>query len=171
MNKENITDLAAQVGQVLRANQQTVTTAESCTGGGISYFLTEVAGSSTWFDCAFVTYSNHAKHEMLAVCPLLIEQDGAVSESVALAMATGAKKAANASIAVAVSGIAGPSGGTAEKPVGTVCFAWVSATQSLSQTHCFAGDRASVRLQTIAFALRGILRLFDEHEFYGNPYL
>lgn len=157
-----ITRLATEVGERLLPRALTVTTAESCTGGGVSYALTAIAGSSRWFERSFVTYSNAAKQEMLQVDGELLVHHGAVSEPVVQAMASGALQAARASIAVAISGIAGPDGGTADKPVGLVWMAWAkqlpgeTTPQIVSRACHFAGDREQVREQAILTALQGI---------------
>ncbi|KDM92608.1 nicotinamide-nucleotide amidase [Photobacterium galatheae] len=150
--------LARQVGQALKARQWRAVTAESCTGGGVSAAITEIAGSSGWFDCAFVTYSNEAKQDMLGVRAETLTEYGAVSEPVVKEMAQGALIHSRGQISVAISGIAGPDGGTPDKPVGTVCFAWADTTGwLLLETCCFRGDRQSVREQAVARALQGIL--------------
>ncbi len=153
MLTKKIAELSQQVGQLLLARQQTVTTAESCTGGGISFALTEVSGSSSWFERAFVTYSNEAKHQMVNVDWATLEKYGAVSEAVVLEMAKGALDVAKSDWAIAVSGIAGPSGGSEEKPVGTVCFAWATASQHWVETCVFDGNRHEIRQKTIEYAL------------------
>lgn len=152
-----ILDLASQLGARLLAGQGRVTAVESCTGGGIANAITEIAGASAWFDMAFVTYSNEAKQQLVGVAAELLAQHGAVSEAVACAMAEGGRRAAAASLAVAVSGIAGPTGGSTAKPVGTVCFAWADAHGTRSETRHFDGDRTAVRLQTIEHALAGLI--------------
>jgi nicotinamide-nucleotide amidase len=154
---DTIYDLAAQLGQALLARRWRVTTAESCTGGGIASAITEVAGSSGWFDMGFVTYSNIAKHKLIGVDNHTLITHGAVSEAVAVEMAQGALVKAAAQLAVAVSGIAGPSGGTEAKPVGTVCFAWATLDGTHHETRHFTGDRRAVRQQTVIHALRGLL--------------
>ncbi|WP_206041734.1 CinA family protein [Acidovorax sp. SRB_24] len=128
-------------------------TAESCTGGLVAAACTEIAGSSQWFERGFVSYSNAAKTELLGVPAALIEAHGAVSEPVARAMAEGALAHARAQASVAVTGIAGPTGGSADKPVGTVWFAWCVAGQTRSERVRFAGDRAAVRQATLRHAL------------------
>ena len=155
--------LAAEVGALLVARGERVCTAESCTGGWIAQALTATAGSSAWFERGLVTYANAAKVEMLGVGEDLLAERGAVSEAVALAMALGALRASRAEWALAVSGIAGPSGGSPEKPVGTVCLAWASAsgTQRVRTEH-FAGDRRAVRARSVAAALAGLRRLLAE---------
>jgi nicotinamide-nucleotide amidase len=150
--------LAARVGAALLASRQTLATAESCTVGWASQCLTAVAGSSAWFERGFVTYSNAAKQEMLAVPEATLAAHGAVSQPVAVAMAEGALARSRADWATAITGIAGPDGGSAEKPVGTVCFAWAGRGQGTStETRHFAGDRQAVRAQAVARALAGLL--------------
>ena len=151
----SILTLATATLSVLRARGVMVATAESCTGGLIAAALTHVAGSSDVVDRGFVTYSNQAKTEMLGVDPALIERDGAVSEAVARSMAAGSLERSQASIAVAVTGIAGPGGGTADKPVGLVWFGLARIGRpTAAERHVFAGDRAAVRAATVACALR-----------------
>lgn len=147
--------LAARVGELLLARDEKVTTAESCTGGGVAQAITAISGSSSWFDMAIVSYSNDAKQRLLGVPPQLLLQHGAVSELVAVAMANGALKLADCHWALAISGIAGPNGGTEEKPVGTVCFALacMALPQALTCTQHFSGDRDSVRKQAVCYAL------------------
>ena len=132
-------------------------TAESCTGGLIAGACTDLAGSSDWFDRGFVTYSNAAKVEMLSVPLHLIDQHGAVSEPVARAMAEGALAHSKAQVSVAVTGVAGPSGGSADKPVGTVWFAWCLNGKTSSERQHFDGDRAAVRGATVLHALSGLM--------------
>lgn len=157
--------LSKDVGAALERRGWRLTTAESCTGGWIAQCVTEIAGSSGWFDRGFVTYSNDAKSEMLGVDPALIETQGAVSEAVVRAMAAGALRQSQADVAVAVSGIAGPSGGTPAKPVGTVWLAWQRTGQvARTQRECFLGDRHAVRRQAVILALRGVLDLCEESD-------
>ena len=134
-----------------------MSTAESCTGGMIAAHCTDVSGSSAWFDRGFVTYSNAAKTQMLGVPEELICSEGAVSESVARAMALGAFYRSQAEVTVAVTGIAGPTGGSAEKPVGTVWFAWCVSGVVSSEMRQFEGDRAAIRIATVSHALSGLL--------------
>lgn len=149
--------LAAEVGQHLQQNRHVVSTAESCTGGLVAAALTAIAGSSAWFSCGWVTYANAAKTRQLHVSEALLAEQGAVSEAVARAMAEGALQEAGADVALAISGIAGPGGGTAEKPVGTVCFAWArKAGATRSETCHFAGGRDAVRLAAALHALQGV---------------
>jgi nicotinamide-nucleotide amidase len=146
------------LGDLLLQRGEMLVTAESCTGGGISQILTEIPGSSVWFERGFVTYSNLAKTEMLGVSEEKISSFGAVSESVVKAMTEGALNHSPADWAVAVSGIAGPSGGTPEKPVGTIWMAWqVRGKPSEAESHVFGGNRAAIRRQTINRALQGLI--------------
>ena len=155
---DTIRSLASQLGRQLAEHGYMATTAESCTGGLVAAALTDIAGSSAWFERGFVTYSNHAKVEMLGVDAELIEERGAVSEEVARAMASGALVESWAQVAVSITGVAGPGGGTRDKPVGTVCFAWIELEQEAqSETMHFAGDRARVREQSVVHALGGLL--------------
>ncbi len=133
--------------------------AESCTGGLISAACTDLAGSSNWFERGFVTYSNEAKTELLGVDAALMARHGAVSEEVARAMAQGALTHAHAQVAVAVTGVAGPSGGSAAKPVGTVWFGWATPAGVVSERCCFPGDRAAVRAATVRHALQRLIAL------------
>ena len=154
--------LAEKVAAALIARRAMLATAESCTGGWVSEVLTAIAGSSTWFERGFVTYSNAAKEEMLGVRQATLAQHGAVSEAVAEQMALGALAHSHASVALAVTGIAGPSGGSVEKPVGTVCFAWACAGgPARAETRRFPGDREAVRRQSVERALQGVLELLD----------
>jgi nicotinamide-nucleotide amidase len=155
--------LVNQIAGFLTGQQQTVTTVESCTGGGVAYQLTAVAGSSNWFEKGFVTYSNQAKTEMVGVAEALIEAHGAVSIEVAAAMAEGGRHRANASYAVSITGIAGPGGGTPDKPVGTVCFGWASPSGEVKTSRIlFKGDRVSVRLQSVNYALAELVKLLTQ---------
>ena len=155
--------LAAQLGQLLLARGETVATAESCTGGMIAAALTDIAGSSAWFGYGLVSYSNEAKQDLLGVGAATLADHGAVSEAVVRQMAAGARKRAAADWAVAVSGIAGPGGGSPAKPVGTVWLA-LAGPDGLSQAFVchFAGDRAAVRQQTVLTALDRLLRLIED---------
>ena len=157
----DIPDLAAKVGNALQEKGLLLTTAESCTGGGVAQAITEIAGSTSWFDCGFVAYSNASKTEMLDVPAALIAQLGTVSEEVAAAMATGALASSNAHVAVSTTGIAGPAGAVPGKPVGTVCFGWARGDTIHTERLVFAGDRQSVREQTVAHALQGLLRFIN----------
>lgn len=150
--------LAEQLGTTLLARGQWLTAAESCTGGWLAQSATAIAGSSAWFDRGFVTYSNAAKRDMLGVPEATLERHGAVSEATARAMAQGALAHSLGDWAVAITGIAGPSGGTPDKPVGTVCFAWAEKDGGCEAQTCrFVGDRAAVREQSVRHALEGLL--------------
>jgi nicotinamide-nucleotide amidase len=150
--------IARRVGEQLKAKGLVLATAESCTGGWVAQAVTAVAGSSEWFDRGFVTYSNDAKREMLGVRAETLDRHGAVSEETAREMAAGALAASRAQLAVAITGIAGPAGGTAQKPVGVVCFAWARRGVPIeSATQRFDGDREAVRRQSVLFGLQGVL--------------
>lgn len=150
--------LAIKTLQALRDKHLTLATAESCTGGGIAYTLTGIAGSSDVVDRGFVTYSNQAKMDMIDVPADMLEEHGAVSEPVARAMAEGALKKANVDITVAVTGIAGPAGATEGKPVGLVHFAVATKETTYHEAHVFTGNRTTVRTQTIENALNMLLK-------------
>jgi nicotinamide-nucleotide amidase len=150
--------LAQRVGGLLLAQKRMLATAESCTGGWVAKCLTDIAGSSAWFERGFVTYSNGAKQEMLGVAVAILDTHGAVSEATVREMARGALARSAADIAVAISGIAGPSGGSRDKPVGTVCFAWlVKGGKAHVETRHFDGDRDGVRRQSVVRALEGLI--------------
>lgn len=151
--------LALEVGRRLLASRVLLVTAESCTGGAIAQAVTSVSGSSAWFERGFVTYSNASKEEMLGVARATLERHGAVSEETAREMALGALARSRGTLAVAVTGVAGPAGGTADKPVGTVCFAWASAHWTRSETRHYTGDRNSIRRQSAERALQGAIEL------------
>ena len=155
----NSTDLTKTLAEILLSRNWTVSLAESCTGGLVSATLTELAGSSDWFERGYITYSNEAKTECLDVPAQLIESHGAVSELVAKAMVAGARINSGSNVAISITGIAGPSGGTAEKPVGTVCFGWATENQTLSKTMHFDGDRQAIRQQATEFALTELIAL------------
>ena len=152
--------LAAQAGGLLKAHGLMLATAESCTGGGVAQAITDVAGSSAWFERGFITYSNLAKQQMLGVSEATLGQHGAVSEVAVREMVAGALANSTAQVALAVSGIAGPGGGTSDKPVGTVWFAWgIRHGATHAQRHQFGGSRAEVRAQSVHIALQGVLDL------------
>lgn len=159
---EQLFALAARTGRALNAAGRIVVTAESCTGGWVGKAMTDVAGSSTWFACGFITYSNEAKVRDLGVSARVLKQHGAVSEMTARQMAQGALRVSRASIAVSITGIAGPDGGSAEKPVGTVWFGLASQSGRSVQVETvrkrFNGDREAVRRKSVEHALRMILR-------------
>lgn len=151
-------DAAAQLGQALKARDFMLAMAESCTGGMVAEAITSIAGSSAWFDRGFVTYSNAAKIDMLDVSSATLEKFGAVSEQTAAEMAIGALKNSAAQIAGSITGIAGPDGGSPEKPVGTVCFAWAGRNLLITTcTHWFEGNRDSVRKQAAIFMMAGLI--------------
>lgn len=157
LNQQAQEAVLRQISGQLLARGWMLATAESCTGGMIAAACTDLAGSSQWFERGFVTYSNAAKTELLGVPAALIEAHGAVSEPVARAMAEGAVAHSPAQVAVAVTGVAGPTGGSADKPVGTVWFGWQVAGQTHSELRHFAGDRAAVRAATVQHALARLL--------------
>ncbi|HEX7219439.1 MAG TPA: nicotinamide-nucleotide amidohydrolase family protein [Burkholderiales bacterium] len=153
--------LAKKVGERLKAAGAQLVTAESCTGGWVAQAVTAVAGSSGWFERGFVTYSNAAKQELLGVAKKTLQAHGAVSEETAREMAGGALRKSKGTIALAVTGVAGPGGGTPDKPVGMVCFAWADGKKLRSETRRFSGDRDSVRRQSVIRALEGVLETLD----------
>ncbi len=155
--QESLDGLAARAGQALMAAGEKLATAESCTGGWVAQAVTSVAGSSDWFERGWVTYSNAAKRDELGVGEQTLERHGAVSEETAREMAAGALRHSGAGAALSVTGIAGPGGGSAAKPVGMVCFAWARGSKIRSETRHFAGDRESVRRQSVVHALKGLL--------------
>ncbi|OGA12382.1 MAG: damage-inducible protein CinA [Betaproteobacteria bacterium RIFCSPLOWO2_02_FULL_63_19] len=158
MTSDNLTTLATLVGARLKAKGLKLATAESCTGGWAAQAVTSVSGSSEWFDRGFVTYSNEAKREMLGVRAETLAAHGAVSEHAAREMAAGALDRSVAGVAVSVTGVAGPTGGSPEKPVGMVCFAWaLRGHPAESETQRFDGDRNAVRRQSVIRALQGLL--------------
>lgn len=159
MTNENLR-LAEKLGVMLLNKNMTITTAESCTGGLISATLTEISGSSSWFNRAYITYSNEAKHDMIGVKNETLDKYGAVSGQTVLEMIIGALEKANADIAVAVSGIAGPTGGTEEKPVGTVYIGWlIKGREPLVERFKFNGNRQEVRLQTVNTVLSKLVEI------------
>ncbi len=155
---KEITQLAADLGRRLQVLNAQVTTAESCTGGGIAEAITRIPGSSAWFEAGYVTYSNRQKTQQLNVPPALFSTVGAVSREVVEAMAKGAQENSLARFAVAVSGVAGPDGGSADKPVGTVWLAFAVGDQITAELQHFPGNRDEVRRQTVKAALEGLLR-------------
>lgn len=158
VSQMELEELAARVGAALAQRGWLMASAESCTGGWVAQAMTAIAGSSAWFDRGFVTYSNAAKCDMLGVSVETLTRHGAVSEAVAAEMARGAVAGSQAQIACAISGIAGPSGGSDSKPVGTVCFAWCLAGGEVKcTTRHLSGDRREVRAQAVGIALEGVL--------------
>jgi len=158
MDDVALSNLAAELGAALKARGYTLALAESCTGGMVAEAVTSIAGSSAWFDRGFVTYSNEAKVEMLGVSSLTLEKFGAVSEQIAIEMANGALKNSQAQMTGSITGIAGPDGGTPEKPVGTVCFAWADAHKPTSTTtKHFKGNRQEIRQQATIELMMGLI--------------
>ena len=158
MADDDLLKLSAELGTALKSRGWTLALAESCTGGWVAQCITAIAGSSAWFDRGFVTYSNAAKIEILGVTENTLDQHGAVSEQTAREMALGALKHSHASITAAITGIAGPDGGTQEKPVGTVCFAWATANGYIKTvTRHLSGDREEVRRVSVKTALQGLI--------------
>ena len=151
--------LATRVGRRLKRAGAALVTAESCTGGWVAQAVTSIAGSSAWFERGFVTYSNAAKRELLGVSQATLRKHGAVSEETAREMAAGALAHSRGSISVAITGVAGPSGGSAKKPVGMVCFAWAKGRRVRSETCHFRGDREAVRRRSVIRALEGVMEL------------
>jgi nicotinamide-nucleotide amidase len=155
--------LAAQVGALLKSHGLMLATAESCTGGGVAQAISGVAGSSAWFERGFITYSNLSKRQMLGVREATLKQYGAVSEMTVREMVAGALANSAAQVALSVSGIAGPDGGTADKPVGTVWFAWgIKQGEAYAQRLQIDGDRAEVRAQAVRIALQGVINLLNK---------
>ena len=150
-------NIVRHLADLMLRRQWLLATAESCTGGMIAAACTDLPGSSAWFERGFVSYSNSSKTELLGVDPALIERCGAVSQEVVRAMVIGALQQSHADVAVAVTGVAGPSGGTAAKPVGTVWFGWATPSGVGAEVQHFEGNRATVRAATVAHALRGLV--------------
>lgn len=155
----NTAALTKTLAEILLSRNWTLALAESCTGGLVCATLTELSGSSEWFERGYITYSNEAKTECLGVPAEVIETHGAVSEAVARAMAEGARANAGSNAAISITGVAGPTGGSAEKPVGTVWFGWATANQTLTKCMHFDGDRQTVRKQATEFALAELIAL------------
>jgi len=163
MPDKKLSLIVEQLAELLIKRNKKLTIAESCTGGWIAKVLTDLAGSSAWFERGFVTYSNQAKHEMLGVADTTLEKFGAVSEETVAEMVAGALKNSHADFSLSVSGIAGPGGGSDDKPVGLVWFAWAARDAVLlSEQQIFTGDRDAVREQAVIHALTGLLKLLDE---------
>ncbi len=157
-----MTDILEKVSKKLHRNNLSVVSAESCTGGWVAKQLTDLAGSSVIFDRGFVTYSNQAKQDMLGVSTEVLEKFGAVSEQVVIEMVEGALKNSQADIALSISGIAGPGGGTAEKPVGMVCFGWMKRDkEAIAKTIIFTGDRDEIRKQAVDLSLKGVIEIIE----------
>ncbi len=157
------TKQAEQLAELFLKTASRLVTAESCTGGGLAEILTRIPGSSNWFERGYVTYSNESKQELLSVSLETLEQFGAVSEETAMAMAEGALEKSHADFSVSITGIAGPDGGTEEKPVGTVCFAWCKRNEGGSTTRIhFDGDRIKVREQSCLLAMQGLIDMLQK---------
>ncbi|MNR99521.1 Nicotinamide-nucleotide amidohydrolase PncC [compost metagenome] len=154
---QELIELATLVGQRLKERGLLLATAESCTGGGVAQAITEIAGSSEWFECGFVTYSNESKIALLKVPEEVLARHGAVSNETAQAMAEGAIANSRATVALSTTGIAGPGGGVPGKPVGMVCFSWALGEQVQVDHQIFSGDRQAVRQQSVEHALQGLL--------------
>lgn len=160
MTEDDITDLARRLGRKAKRRRIEITTAESCTGGGLAAAITRVSGSAKWFDRGFVTYANDAKREMLGVSQRTLKEHGAVSEPVAREMAAGALARSPSDVSVAITGIAGPTGAAPGKPVGLVWFAWAVRDGPIqSRRFVFKGDRVAVRMQAVAIAIQGLIDL------------
>ncbi len=160
VSDEELHQLAVELSEKLRARGWMLATAESCTGGWVGQLLTSLPGSSHWYERGFITYANAAKVEMLGVSPALLESHGAVSEETAMAMAAGALKHSHAQAALAISGIAGPGGGTPQKPVGLVCYGWALEDGTVMSSTCrLDGDREEIRSRAVAASLRGLIEL------------
>ena len=157
-NSQTLTSIAQQLGEILCKKNSNLTTAESCTGGGISEAITAVSGSSQWFEFGFVTYANTAKQKLLGVSKETLDKYGAVSEQVVMEMAQGAIQQSNADYAIAVSGIAGPDGGTEDKPVGTVWVCWQTPSQIWTHKLVLSGDRQAVRTKAVKKSLQQLLQ-------------
>jgi nicotinamide-nucleotide amidase len=159
----DIENLAIQIGIALKSHGLVLATAESCTGGAVASAITDIAGSSEWFERGFITYSNEAKREMLGVAQDTLTRYGAVSEAVVREMVAGALYHSHAQVALAVSGIAGPAGGMPDKPVGTVWFAWgIKGRQCVARLHHLSGNRAEIRMQSVCIAFQGVLELLNQ---------
>jgi nicotinamide-nucleotide amidase len=160
VSNEELHQLASELGDKMLARGWMLATAESCTGGWAGQLITSIPGSSHWYERGFITYANAAKTEMLGVQPEILETHGAVSEETAVAMAAGALKHSHAQAALAISGIAGPGGGTPQKPVGLVCYGWALADGTRMSSTCrLDGDREEIRSRAVAAALRGLIEL------------
>ncbi|CAG9933491.1 CinA family protein [Candidatus Nitrotoga arctica] len=159
----DIENMAIQIGSALKSHGLMLATAESCTGGAVASAITDIAGSSEWFERGFITYSNEAKREMLGVTQDTLMRYGAVSEAVVREMVAGALYHSHAQVALVVSGIAGPAGGTPDKPVGTVWFAWgIKGGQCVVRLHHLSGNRAEIRTQSVGMAFQGVLELLGQ---------
>ena len=164
MNQEKLERISSELGELLKLKDYTFTCAESCTGGWVGHALTSIPGSSEWFGSSFVTYSYEAKTQILGVCSEDLDSFGAVSEEIVEQMVSGALDKSGANVGVAISGIAGPAGGTDTKPVGTVCFAWkINGQDVKTSTEFFAGERNEVRYSSVERALMGTIELVKKN--------
>ncbi|WP_236645352.1 CinA family protein [Aidingimonas lacisalsi] len=161
LEAQDLASLSERLGELCRARGVMLTTAESCTGGGVASAITDVAGSSDYFETGYVTYANAAKARLLGVPTELIDSHGAVSRAVVEAMVAGACRESGASLGVAISGVAGPGGGSDDKPVGTVWLAWGDSQRQQAERQHFAGDRRAVREQSVRVALIGLIRWLE----------
>jgi len=162
MLNKSIFELAEVLGEQLKAIGKKTTCVESCTGGGVAFALTSVSGSSQWFDGSYVTYADRTKRNWVGVMSSSLASEGAVSETVVEQMASGSLRSIGADFSVAISGIAGPDGGSVDKPVGTVWFAWASKEKVFTELCCFEGDRTAVRERAVYKALQGLQKLIAE---------
>ncbi|HEY0267639.1 MAG TPA: CinA family protein [Methyloradius sp.] len=163
MADDALLGLASRLGELFKSEQRILALAESCTGGLCSNLVTDIAGSSAWFDSGYITYSNQAKIEILGVSDITLKSYGAVSEQTAIEMALGCLRNGRVNIAASITGIAGPTGGTPDKPVGTVCFAWVGlGLPTVSKTEHFNGNRQKIREQSASTALQGLISLLQK---------
>ena len=164
MNQEKLERISSELGELLKLKDYSFTCAESCTGGWVGHALTSIPGSSEWFGSSFVTYSYEAKTQILEVSSQDLDSFGAVSEEIVEQMISGALHKSGANIGVAISGIAGPAGGTDTKPVGTVCFAWKMEGQDvITSTEYFAGERNEIRYSSVERALMGTIELIKKN--------
>ena len=164
MNQKKLERISSELGELLKLKDYTFTCAESCTGGWVGHALTSIPGSSEWFGSSFVTYSYEAKTQILGVSSEDLDNFGAVSEEIVEQMVSGALHKSGANVGVAISGIAGPAGGTDTKPVGTVCFAWKMEGQDvITSTEYFAGERNEIRYSSVESALMGTIELVKKN--------
>ena len=164
MNQKKLERISSELGELLKLNDYTFTCAESCTGGWVGHALTSIPGSSEWFGSSFVTYSYEAKTQILGVSSQDLDSFGAVSEEIVEQMVSGALDKSGADVGVAISGIAGPDGGTDTKPVGTVCFAWkINGQEVIASAEHFSGDRNEVRYSSVERALMGTIELIKKN--------
>mgnify|MGYP003301576522 FL=1 len=164
MNQEKLERISSELGELLKLKDYSFTCAESCTGGWVGHALTSISGSSEWFGSSFVTYSYEAKTQILGVSSEDLDSFGAVSEEIVEQMVLGALDKSGANVGVAISGIAGPAGGTETKPVGTVCFAWkIDRQATITSTDHFTGDRNEVRYSSVERALMGTIELIKKN--------